>query len=468
MRWETYNFTNDFQDTILACLIKHPEDFYAFGEIIKPAYFNGPAASELVFRLLEYKKKYGKYPNFSTLGNFAFHKAARVNVDHAKETLDYVEKLAALDTSDKAAIIDLSLQFAKERAMYDAIRKIHGAQSEDKLTEIDPLSIMQDAMAVGTNFSDLGLSLYHHHGEIIDKTMVRNYGVMPGYAEFDKLWKFGWGPGWLIVLLAPPKRYKTAFAINLALKIASVQDADVLYYACEISQELAAMRALTNITGWTQDDFYAHREKGKIVAAHAVKKKLWGNIWFKGYPSKSTSISEIKAHARQVIGIYGLKPKAIVIDYAETVRPDSVDKKAPDWRQQADIYTQARAMGAEFGCTMILPDRCNRETVGKKVPNMKSFQGAFEKAGIVDAAIGLCATEDEYKHNRVRYFVFLNRHGEALKHYDGTIDPARMKMTVGGKIDYVPDDEDDDDAKPRRKSYLKRKMAKGVEDTQHD
>jgi len=105
--------------------------------------------------------------------------------------------------------------------------------------------------------------------------------------------------------------------------------------------------------------------------------------------------------------------------------------------------------------------------VGKKVPNMKSFQGAFEKAGIVDAAIGLCATEDEYKHNRVRYFVFLNRHGEALKHYDGTIDPARMKMTVGGAIDYVPDDEDDD-AKPRRKSYLKRKMAKGVEDTQHD
>lgn len=468
MRWETYNFTNDFQDAILACLIAYPDDFYAFGEIIKPAYFNGPAASELVFRLLEYKKKFNKYPNFSTLANFAFHKAARVNIDHAKETLDYVEKLAAIDTSDKEAIVSLCLEFAKERAIYDGIRKIHAAQSEGKMAEIRPVEIMQEAMAVGTNYNDLGLSLYHHSDRILDTVMNRTYGVQPGYTSFDNLWKFGWAPGWLIVLLAPPKRYKTAFAINLALKIAGGQDADVLYYACEISQELAATRALTNITGWTQDDFYDHLEKGKLVAQKAVKKKLWGTVWFKGYPAKSTSISEIKAHARQVVNIYGLRPKAIVIDYAETVRPDSTDKKAPDWRQQADIYTQARALGHELGCCVILPDRCNKETVGKKVPSMRSFQGAFEKAGIVDAAIGLCATDDEYKHDRIRYFVFLNRHGEALKHYDGTIDPARMIMTVGDEIDYNPDDDEDGDDKPRRKSYIKRKMAKGAEDTQRD
>jgi hypothetical protein len=98
---------------------------------------------------------------------------------------------------------------------------------------------------------------------------------------------------------------------------------------------------------------------------------------------------------------------------------------------------------------------------------MKSFQGAFEKAGIVDAAIGLCATDEEYKHDRVRYFVFLNRHGEAYKHYDGTVDPQRMKMTVGQEIDYTPEDEDDD-AKPRRKSYVKRRMAAGAEKTQLD
>jgi len=466
MRWETYNFTNDFQDAILACLIRHPQDFYAFGEIIKPAFFSGPAAFELANRLLEFKKTYGNYPNFSTLGNFAFHKAAAVNIDHAKETLDYVEKLAAVDTSDKKAILDLSVKFAQERAIYDAIRKIHAAQTEGKMEGVDPVKVMQEAVAVGTNFNELGLSLYHDIPEVVRRVMSRDYGVMPGYEPFEKLWKTGWGPGWLIVLLAPPKRYKTAFAINLALNIVKSQDADVLYYACEITQELAAMRALTNITGWTQDDFFTSPEKGIMAAEKAAKRDLWGNVWFKGYPSKSTTISQIKSHAHQVIDIYGLNPKAIVIDYAETVRPDKVDKEQPDWRQQADIYTQARALGAELGCAVIMPDRCNKETVGKRVPSMKSFQGAFEKAGIVDAAIGLCATDDEYKHDRVRYFVFLNRHGEAYKHYDGKIDPQRMRMTVGQEIDYNPEDEDED-AKPKHRG-IKRKMISGVKLTQND
>jgi hypothetical protein len=149
MRWETYNFTGDFQDTIIACLIRYPDEFYAFGEIIKAQYFDGAAAHEMVHRALEYKRKYGKFPNFGTLANFAYHKAARVNEDHAIETLEYIEKLAELDTSDKAAILDLSIEFAKERALYDALKKIHNAQIEGKRDEINPAAIISEALSVG-------------------------------------------------------------------------------------------------------------------------------------------------------------------------------------------------------------------------------------------------------------------------------------------------------------------------------
>ena len=469
MAIETYNFTQDFQDSILACLIRYPEEFYGFGEIIKPEYFTGPAATEVVYHLKDYAEKYGNYPSFTTLGNFAFHAASKVNIDHAKETLDYVSKLAETDTSDKAGIQAMSIKFAKERAIYDAIRKIHAAQSEGKENSVDPIKIMEDAMKVGMNLHELGLSLYHDSDKIIDTVNDKAYGVHTGYAEFDKLWKHGWAPGWLIVLLAPPKRFKTGMAINLAVNIASQQDADVLYYACEISQELAAYRALSNITGWTPDQFSDQKEKGKLIAKEKMKGRLWGNIWFKGYPSKGVTLNEIKAHAKQVISTHNLKPRAIVIDYAETVRPNNVDKSSPDWRNQADIYTQARALGHELGCCVIMPDRCNRETVGRAVPSMKSFQGAFEKAGIVDIAIGLCASDDEYKHDRIRYFVFLNRHGEAFKHFEGTVDPARMQMTVEGEIDYNPDDDGaDEDQRPRRASSKNRKLTKGAAMTQND
>ena len=198
MQWETYNFTPDFQDMLFACLVRHPQEFYTFGEIVKSTYFSGSAATELMFRYQEYRKQYNSNPNFTVLGNYAFHKAATVNAEHAKEVLEYVERLSHIDTSDRKSVIDLALKFAKERAIYEAIRKIHGAQTDGKMEGVDPVKIMQEAVAVGTDCADLGLSLYHDIPDYVKKSMSRDSGVMPGYAHFNQLWKTGWGPGWLI------------------------------------------------------------------------------------------------------------------------------------------------------------------------------------------------------------------------------------------------------------------------------
>jgi hypothetical protein len=89
---------------------------------------------------------------------------------------------------------------------------------------------------------------------------------------------------------------------------------------------------------------------------------------------------------------------------------------------------------------------------------MTSFQGAFEKAGIVDAAIGICFTEQERLQNKVRYFIFLNRHGRQLVHFEGRVDPELMRMTVDNEIIYVPDPEDEPGNKRGRRG-AKRKAS---------
>jgi hypothetical protein len=108
-----------------------------------------------------------------------------------------------------------------------------------------------------------------------------------------------------------------------------------------------------------------------------------------------------------------------------------------------------------------MPDRCNRETVGKAVPNMSSFQGAFEKAGAVDVAIGLCATEAEHLQGRMRYFVFLNRHGPQLLHFEGRVDAECMRMTIDKQIEYVPE-EDEEGARPKRSRNTSGKFSKSL------
>jgi hypothetical protein len=317
------------------------------------------------------------------------------------------------------------------------------------------LAVCESALQIGQNLTNMGVLLSGNDPDlalgVIDRVTTRGYGVRTGYTFLDNIWKNGWAPGWLIVPLAPPKRFKTTFCINIALNIAGPSiGEDVLYYTCEISDELAAVRAMCNVARVQMDVMYQSPEKFKIQVKSEMQALMHGEILVKGYASRTATIADLKAHAKMAIQ-QGLRPKAIIIDYADTVKPSSSHKEKKDHLLQADVYTEARAMGAELGCCVIMPDRCTRDTVSQPVPSMQSFQGAFEKAGIVDIAIGLCATEAELKNNIIRLFVFLNRHGAALQHFQGAVDAATYRMEILKEIEYDPDDTGESKSKGKGK-----------------
>jgi len=445
MRYEKFNFSDDFQDALISCLVGKSDKFGPIADIVQPEFFNGSESVEVVFALKEFFEKYGHYPNFTTLGNYVFHRVEQLSPERASTLEQYVVKLADVDTTDWEYLRDYAIRFCKERAIYHAIKRIGLAQAENK--PVDPVVVMENAVRIGDDIADDGLEIGLDGERVIREATNRNSGVFTGYHLLDEVWRSGWAPGWLITVLAPPKRFKTTFCVNMAINMARLSAGnDVLYYACEISQSLACMRAIYNMTSLTENDLF---EMGADKFVKRFKKEwrltMKSRVWFKHYAAKTANVSMIKRHAKSVIDRYGITPRAIFIDYAETIRPNSTAKNTPDHRASADVYTDARALAEDIGCAVIMPDRCNRETVGKKVPSMNSFQGSFEKAGIVDAAIGLCATGREHKQNKIRAFVFLNRHGPQYQHFEGKVDPERYQIALTGHGDDVdPDDNEDD------------------------
>ena len=215
------------------------------------------------------------------------------------------------------------------------------------------------------------------------------------------------------------------------------------------------MRALYNITEMDENDLFRDPARFKQKAKQRLERMCAGHLFFKGFGAQQASIADIGAHARMLVKEYGVQPNLLVIDYAETIRPQ--DLSIPEYQQQASIFTDAAALGKQLGCPVVMPDRCNKETVELPVPSMKSFQGAFRKAGIVDAAIGLCSTASEYQDNEMRWFVFLNRHGEASQHIRCHVDPAHARIEPYERAPYDPDDNGGDlEKKQRRKKVDER------------
>jgi hypothetical protein len=814
MPWEEFGFTNEFQDTMLACTVRYPDEFWSFGDIVRPQYFSTVEAAETAFALKDYIEEFGKYPNFSTLANWFVSKYDRTNQDKAAQLANYVFKLTELDCSDWEGVRKLMVKFAKERALFKALRDINLAQMDGKGDTVDPVRMVEEALSVGEDARRLGISVRDDYERVIRDATGKTYGVATGYNPFDNLWKNGWGPGWLIVLLAPPKSYKceapgtkvlmfdgsvktveqikigdklmgddsvarlvtacgkgygplyrvkqangdsytvtadhplcvrrdpktvpigkrfrtryhaseileiaaedyakrpkwfqrtwkgykaavdfptqpvpidpyflgiwlgdgaarsqtvytgskivtnyledyaarlklkakvkmepgcykvtlcglkgrpnpildslralkilhesnqssrtnptksiptvyrindrekrlnllaglldsdgyyrknngfiftntnqklaedvcwlarslgfkaylrqaasackalhytgfcfrvyiqgkisqipakvrpgidspkasnltninvepagegvyfgftldgnqrylhsdftvthnTTLCLNLALNMAGAAVAqDVIYYACEIDEELAAMRTYYNLSGINSNGLFEQGTEKFIEATRqGIEARLTGNIWVKSFPSKGASILDIEQHAKFLCQHQRIQPKCIFVDFAETVRPTLVGKNVPDYRQQADIYTSARAMGSRLRCAVVMPDRCNRETVNKTVPNITSFQGAFQKGGEVDVGIGICFTKQERLQNHVRYFVFANRHGPQYVLYEGRIDPELMRMTVDRKVPYTPVEDEDEPPRRGHKSKERKKMAEEV------
>lgn len=433
-----YNFSTDFQSELLACMIRHPDLFMGLSGVIDYGYFTGNVSQRVCKLMQDFYEERHTYPNFAILETLIIQSTQKTGESELAEQLTaFVTQLSEIEIRAKEVYRDQAVNFAKERALIKSVTEvaedIQAGRPHDGL-----VNKFQKALAVGQNLDDQGYIIKHDYQKIIDKVTNKEYGTATGYDLFDtKIWKRGWGPGWLIVPLAPPKRFKTAFCINLAMNMVGPKCAyDVLYYANEISAELAAIRTFQNLIGATQDEVHDDPDEFKRRVYEGFQINMPGNLYIKHFPAKTATIADIRADALTRIEAENLKPRAIFIDYAETVKPNSGNGKGDvkEYRQQSDIYTEARALGDELKCPIIMPDRCNRETVNQATPSMDSFQGSFEKGGIVDIGIGLCATDQEYDRGDLRFFVFLDRHGVGGIHIRGKIDKARMRISVDERL----------------------------------
>jgi hypothetical protein len=468
---EGYNFSADFQDLILASIVDHPDAFSFSGQVLSPDFFSGLHSQATCRALVDYKRQYHIFPTWQVLGNLVVRqlRLAGDQEDSARDAFGYVQKLAEIDTKDYKHVSSQVVNFARERALLNAAHDVVRGVENGKWPESGIVPMFESALSLGTNLQELGTIFDEDYLEVIRRLTTSVTGVKSGWTLLDKIWQNGWAPGWLVVPLAPPKRFKTTCCLNMALNMVSpAQGADVIYYTTEISEDELIKRIMQRVSRRPERDLYFSTKPfaesvGQWVEANRAGA---GKLLVKEFPSKSATIADMEAHARAAISAWtshkpeddwkSFKPKAIFIDHAETVKPErsAGDRsRQSDWREQADIYTAARAMGSRLGATVIMPDRCNRETVDRPIPSMKSFQGSFEKAGVVDVAFGLCSTDKELLQSPpvVRVFVFLNRHGVAMGYLHGMVDPQTFNMEIKSTLVYTPEDDDDGPAWKKKK-----------------
>jgi hypothetical protein len=152
---EKFNFSDDFQDMLLACMVRHQ---MFEGGIVQPTFFNGTAAFDACYEIKEYEKKHCRFPTFTILGNLIYQRFAMRNPDRAKECVEYIKKLARIDTSDHEGVRNMVIAFARERAIQSALRVAMDASYQGEEIKGGLIKLFEDALNVGAHIDALSFA----------------------------------------------------------------------------------------------------------------------------------------------------------------------------------------------------------------------------------------------------------------------------------------------------------------------
>lgn len=391
-------FGERFQKHILAVMCRHPSFAMRYRTALSDKYFPSPLHAAVVKVLLDQADTYKKIPTEATLFQCA---SEVVGKDKQDGLVTLFDTIYADDITDADAVMAKTVEFGQTQALCDAV--LRSADRMDKGDRAAVKSLIATALQVGEDLLSTGTSF---HGTLekratgaFDHELAMQM-IPTGIHHLDFVMHGGLGRGELGVVVAPPGRGKTSTLINFGYG-ALLAGYNVVHYTLEMKETRVLKRYDARLAGaynkvkWDDVSTYA------AELARRAAKHIKGDLIVKEYGTRKAGVSSLYAHLSLLVA-QGFRPDLTVIDYADIMKPE---RRLGEFRhEQAGIYEDLRGIASEFNCAVWTASQAGKMSLDKATVTMADFAESFEKAAIVDAAVGLCQTQSEKAKGICRLF----------------------------------------------------------------
>lgn len=411
---EGYTFDDAFQRKIVALTLRDTLFAQSTEGLIRPEFFERDADAAIVSVALDFFQTYKKAPDLASISTLI--KAAfidkRIRKDLKEEVVIRLKELLAADISDGRFVADQVAQFAKHRAIEQAILdSVHALDKKD-YAKIEKL--IRQAMDTGQTDDggeyDYWLEIENRTTERIDEAAgaIKPDGISTGIPDLDDyLYHKGWGRKELAVMMGAAKAGKS-MSLGEFAKNASLAGYNVLYATLEVSAKIMSNRIDANLsdTAIRVLKDHPHAVKSKI---ESLAKKA-GKFQLHEFPSGTLKVSGL----RRLLERYksrGVSFDLIVVDYADIM---AAERFSGDLREDMrQIYIDLRAVAFHYNAAVLTATQTNREGAKSAVAKMTDVAEDFNKIRTADIVISINATEEEVKAGEARLYFAASRNSEA-------------------------------------------------------
>jgi replicative DNA helicase len=387
-------FGEKFQSHILAVAARLPEFVVRYRTALSHQFFVSEINRTIAKGLLTHVDKFRCLPSHATLVE---HVRPTVSEEIMPQMETAIAALYKEKIDDAVSVQALVVEFGKQQAMVNAV--LEAAEHIEKGERDKVLPLVTDALLTGEDVLDVGVDYTADVGERLDSYAEEKKEVVPTVIkDLDRAMNGGCSRGELFVVLAPPKRGKSTTLVNIGygpltmINPATNVGYNVAYYSCEMNAKKIARRFDDRLA---EEDFKYKSTNRALYRERLIdrtKKFIKGRLFIKSYPTRTASVTTLRSHL-SLLAARDFKPDLVIVDYADIMKPE---RRLGEMRhEQAGIYEDLRTLAGEYNCVVWTASQAIRSAVGKDSLDIGDFAEAFEKAAIVDGAIGFCQSKDE-------------------------------------------------------------------------
>lgn len=416
------SLNTNFEELLLAHLVRNKQFFSRYQTIIKEIYFENQIYRDIYSRLKEY---YSKYQDSMTkevlwieLSNILRPKLEKLRESDDKTNLeslyrDEIDKFWALDlSSGEEYTSDIIVSFAQRQEMKRILRETN-EKVEKRQVDIAKVSQRVAELQMMSSKVDMG---YDYFDDTVSRTSYvyeeREHVVSTGFKRLNKYLGKGLAGGELGIVVGPPSRGKTAMLVNLAVG-GMIGRKNIIYFVFEGSREDIAVRFDMRIAGLSKDQLPTKTQEARDHILY-FNKLLKTKLIIKMYPTESATVRNIEEFLDFLELANKFIPDLIIIDYLNLCKRSN--PKEDSW------------LGANYREGKAMAVRRNRPVWSAVQAKMDSLRAMTvspryiaEATGRVwadsDVIIGLCQSEEEEakKPMEMRLYIGKNRNREAKK-----------------------------------------------------
>lgn len=403
---EAANFGMEYEQRLIAALLRDCHFFLAWTTVLEPKYFRNELYRNICERLYEYKAKYNQPPDKLALEVLiqewivqSFNNEDRA----AKEWALYkneVDTFWIIGASELNFVRDNALKYVQVRACEQATleaAKLIGTGREHEMP-----TILQKALAVGTNAMDFGMDYFATSRERATKrySAPRELQRIPFFIPLldDTLGGVGFrangsGNPELLMFGGAANRGKSR-ALGHMAKVGAALGYNGIIFSAEQSEDLYAERLDMSIARLDTPGIYDPENFDYLQRRVEMVAKQGARLFIKKYPSRTTTIPQTVQLANLIRQTLGLDIHFIIWDYTgEFIAEGKHDKRS---EAVGEIVAAQKRACDEIGCAGFGAFQLNREGMRAEAADLVHAAEDITPARVADTIIVLAQTDDEY------------------------------------------------------------------------